>query len=74
MYSTMEIMDRGLACLVENLGVVNAELFIATIKRENFDYTVWQREYFDQMKPGQVWQEALAYAKTHPHEGKGKRI
>lgn len=74
MYNTVEIMDRGLACLVKNLGIVDAEHFIATIKRENFDYTVWQREYFDQMEQGQVWEEALEYAKNHPHKGKGVRI
>ena len=39
----------GMACLVEKLGIVNAERFIATIKRENFDYTTWQREYFAQI-------------------------
>lgn len=74
MYSTVEIMNLGLACLVEKLGIVNAEHFIATIQRENFDYTAWQREYFDQMKPGQIREEALAYAKSHPHMGKGKRV
>lgn len=74
MYSTVEIMDKGLACLVEKLGILNAEHFIATIKRENFDYTAWQREYFDQMKPGQFHKEALEYAESHPHTGKGERI
>lgn len=33
MYSTAEIMDMGLECLVEKLGIINAELFIAIIKR-----------------------------------------
>lgn len=46
MNNPVEILDQGFACLVENLGVVNAEHFIALIKRDNFDYTVWQREYF----------------------------
>ena len=49
----LEIMDAGLNCLIENLGAVIAERFIAIIKKENFDYTVWQRDYFDRMKPGQ---------------------
>ena len=74
MYSTIEIMDLGLACLVEKLGIVNTEHFITALKRENFDYTAWQREYFDQMKPGQVREEALEYAKNHPHKGEGERI
>lgn len=74
MYSTMEIMDMGLTCLVEKLGIVNTEHFIATIKRENFNYTTWQRDYFDQMKSGQIREEALEYAKNHPHKGRGKRL
>ena len=49
MYSTAEIVDMGLECLVEKLGIINAEHFIATIKRERFDYTAWQREYFAQI-------------------------
>lgn len=74
MYSTVEILDMGIACLVEKLGVVNAEHFIATIKRENFDYTAWQREYFDRMGEGQFEKELLEYAQNHPHKGKGVRV
>lgn len=73
-YSTMEIMDMGLACLVEKLGVINAEHFVTAIKRERFDYTAWQREFFDQMETGKIRSEALAYAENHPHKGKGKRL
>ncbi len=40
MNSAVEIMDIGFACLVEKLGVVNAERFIAMIKRDSFDYTI----------------------------------
>ena len=72
MNNTAEILDQGFACLVENMGVVNAECFIALIKRDNFDYTVWQREYFDKMKPGEFAENASEYAKSHPYKGKGK--
>lgn len=37
MNSAVEIMDTGFACLVEKMGVVNAERFIAMIKRDSFD-------------------------------------
>lgn len=47
MNDTVDIIDKGFSCLVETLGVVNAERFIAMIKRDSFDYTVWRREYFD---------------------------
>ncbi len=69
MYNTIEIMDAGFACLVEKLGIVNAERFIALIKRDNFDYTVWQREYFDGMEPGQILEEAVEHEKEHPYKG-----
>lgn len=72
MNNTVEILDQGFACLVENLGVVNAERFIALIKRDNFDYTVWQREYFDKMQPGEFAVNASAYAKSHSYTGKGQ--
>ena len=72
--NTIEIMDAGLDCLIENLGLVNAERFIATVKKENFDYTAWQREYFDRMRPGQIAEEAAEYARANPHEGRGKRL
>ena len=74
MNDTVDIIDKGFSCLVETLGVVNAERFIAMIKRDSFDYTVWRREYFDKMDLSQVSEEASAYAKSHPHKGKGIRV
>ena len=72
--STVEIMNRGMKCLTEQMGIIEAERFISIIIREKFDYTKWQREYFDQMSPGQIRREAQEYAESHPHKGKGKRI
>lgn len=74
MESTVDIMDKGFACLVEKLGVINAERFIAAVKRESFDYTVWRREYFDHMSLEEAGNEAVAYAKKHPHQGCGRRV
>lgn len=74
MNSAVELMDTGFACLVEKLGIVDAERFIAMIKRDSFDYTVWRREYFDGMTLEQVSEEAVAYAKSHPHKGKGIKV
>ena len=74
MDQTVEILDQGFSCLVEHLGVINAEQFIALIKRESFDYTVWQREYFDRMKPGEFADAAIEYAEKHPYSGKAQMI
>ena len=44
MTGDLEIISRGINCLLEKLGVVETERFIAVINREKFDYTKWQRE------------------------------
>ena len=74
MNSVVELMDAGFACLIERLGVVDAERFVAMIKRDSFDYTLWRREYFDKMDLNQVSEEAAVYAKSHPNNGKGIRV
>lgn len=65
-YNTAEIMDRGMACLVEKLGVVEAEHFISVILRESFDYTKWQREHFDNVDTDEFLETAYAYDDAHP--------
>lgn len=72
MANTIQILDKGFACLVENMGVIDTEYFISLIKRDDFDYTIWQREYFDKMKPGEFAQKASAYADGNPYMGKGQ--
>lgn len=55
-----------------------AKIFIQTmiknyeieLKHDSFDYTKWQREHFDKMKPGEFSEKAVA----HPYKGKGKRL
>lgn len=37
--------------------------------RDSFDYTVWQREYFDKMESSQILEEAIKYVKEHPYKG-----
>ena len=70
----MELLDTGFAYLVEKLGIVDAERFVAMIKGDSFDYTIWRREYFDKMDLAQINAEAAAYARKHPHTGKGIRV
>ena len=45
--TTSEIMRKGMECLTQQMGIVEAEQFISVIIREKFDYTKWQRDYFD---------------------------
>ena len=62
--STVELMSRGMECLVKALGVIDAEYFIAAVQRERFDYTKWQREYFDNMDLKTFVGKAKAYARS----------
>ena len=72
--NTAEVMNRGMNCLVDNLGLVEAEYFISVIIREKFDYTKWQRDYFDKMPADQLHRNAVAYAEAHPYKGNAKNI
>ena len=72
--STVELMNKGMECLKDNLGVVDAEMFISLIIREKFDYTRWQREYFDNMAPGEFNEKAVEYAKDHPFKGNAQKL
>ena len=72
--NTIEIMNRGMRCLTEQLGVLEAERFISIIIREKFDYTQWQRQFFDALAPGDFQKKALEYAKEHPYTGDAVRL
>ena len=63
--ATVELMSRGMDCLVKNMGIVEAEYFIAAIQRERFDYTKWHQEYFAQDESVESFLEkASNYAKS----------
>lgn len=72
--STVEIMNKGMKCLTEQMGIVEAEMFISIIIREKFDYTKWQRDYFDTKTPDEISREASQYEKEHPFTGDAIRL
>jgi hypothetical protein len=43
------LKNDGMRILSEHLGLVEAERFIALMRRDPFDYTEWQRELFKDM-------------------------
>ena len=63
---TMEIMDRGINCLLQQLGVVETEKFISIINREKFDYTKWREHLFKDMTLEELNAEAVEFAKNNP--------
>ena len=49
MRSDTLIKSDGMRVLAENLGIIEAERFIALVLREPFNYTVWQRNLYGNM-------------------------
>ena len=60
------LMDKGIKCLIETLGEVGAERFIAKIIREPFDYTKWQRDLFVGMTIEEINDAAVEYCMDNP--------
>ena len=61
-------------CLMEQLGVVEAERFVATVIRERFDYTRWQRDYFSEKTPEEISREAEAFELENSYLGNAVRL
>ena len=72
--TTSEIMRKGMECLTQQMGIVEAEQFISVIIREKFDYTKWQRDYFDAKTPETISEEASQFEKSHPFTGDTIRL
>jgi hypothetical protein len=64
---TSAIITAGMRLLRENLGVVEAEIFITNIKQERFDYTEWRRDnLFEDKSPDELLKNAVDYMREHP--------
>ena len=72
--NTIEIMNRGMNCLMEQLGIVDAERFVATVIREKFDYTRWQQDFFDKKSPEEISRGAERFEMETPYTGDAIRL
>lgn len=68
MTNTAEIMNKGVNILLKNMGALETEQFISVIIRERFDYTKWQREFFENVSSDEFYNAAAEYDKAHPLE------
>ena len=55
------LRNDGMRILAEQLGLVEAERFIALMRREPFDYTEWQRDLFKDVPLEKLLQDAQNY-------------
>ena len=43
MINNTVLLDKGIKCLTEQLGMLQAEQFIYVLKSQPFDYTEWRK-------------------------------
>lgn len=64
-----DLIDKGIKCLIDNLGYSQAGEFLYQVvknKIEYFDYTEWQRDHlFEGMTDEEIINGAIEYAKSH---------
>jgi hypothetical protein len=65
MFTDTEIKATGFRALVEALGDIQAEKFIALIQREPFDYTQWQRTLWPDKSVEEISQAAMKQRQTN---------
>ncbi|MDR0917378.1 MAG: hypothetical protein LBN02_09375 [Oscillospiraceae bacterium] len=62
MRSNAVVKDEGLRVLAEQLGIVDAERFIALLRREPFDYTEWRRDLYKDVPLDEFLKKADEYS------------
>ncbi len=55
------IKTEGMNILIEKLGKVDAERFIALIIKEPFDYTKWQQDLLKDLSVKELSKKAMDY-------------
>jgi hypothetical protein len=58
------LLDDGMKALIEKLGLVNAERFVALTNRNRFDYTEWRQGLFEGRSLEELSREAMEYSET----------
>jgi hypothetical protein len=64
MRNTAVILNDGMTCLLEKLGVLETEIFISHLLRESFDYTEWQKQHYSSISVHELNRKAVEYAKS----------
>jgi hypothetical protein len=66
MTNSIALLEKGMRCLNKELGILDAERFVALLLREPFDYTEWRREnLFVNMSLDEIIDEADKYCKEN---------
>jgi len=62
------IKRDGLEVLKEKLGIIEMEKFVALINRENFDYTKWRKNLFENMSIDELADRADDFSTSYTNK------
>ena len=57
------LRTAGMKLLIKELGIVNAERFIHSVKNDRFDYTEWQRDLWKDNTIEEIHEAACTFYK-----------
>jgi hypothetical protein len=61
------LLDKGIKCLTEGLGILEAEQFIYVLKSQPFNYTEWRKKNLCAgMTLDEISDAADAYCRENP--------
>ena len=67
MTNNTELLDKGIRCLTNELGLVEAEQFVYLLLSEPFNYTEWRKNnLFTGMSILEISQAADRFCKENP--------
>jgi hypothetical protein len=55
---TNAIISAGMKLLRENLGAIESEIFISKISSDEFDYTKWRENLWEDLTPRELFERA----------------
>jgi len=55
---TIEIINSSMKIMRERLGVINSEIFISVICSNQFDYTKWREDLWEDLTPHELFERA----------------
>lgn len=68
--NNVALISKCMKALRTSVGVVDAERFLFLMRSEAFDYTKWQRDYFDAMSPDEIDKAVDRFSAENEFNGK----
>jgi|GEM_PF-467633 len=67
MKTEAEIRQAGMRALIQALGTIEAERFVAALTRDRFDYTEWRKIGLPDLEIEKLSAQAAQYSSTLDH-------